>query len=380
MNRTVLSILAVRPSRIGGQEALCREITRQLGERGWRHVMCWADLPQGAVLDYLSLPNAGFEALSGTSELAWAPAKGVWSLLRKHRPAILHLHYTGFLSPYPWLGRLASVRRVMFTDQSSRPEGYEPRRAPAWKRMLWRGVNAHLDCVVAVSGYNRSDGVTMDLLPAERYHTIYNSVDLSRIRHTGHGGAFRRRFGIPEDRKVVLQVSWIIPEKGIEDVLEAARLVHLERNDVQFVLVGEGKERTAFTRMAQAMGLGNHVTFTGQIVDPLNEGVFEAPDIVCQLSRWQEAFGWVIAEGMAFCKPVVVSDAGGIPEIVEDGVSGYVVPRRDPQAAAQRMLHLLAHPERARKMGQAARQAVESKFELTQNVKRLIDLYHLSAL
>ena len=93
--------------------------------------------------------------------------------------------------------------------------------------------------------------------------------------------------------------------------------------------------------MAVQSGLSSHVTFTGVIEDPVAEGVYAAADVVCQLSRWEEVFGYVIAEAMASCRSVVGTRAGGIPELIEDGITGYLVERGNQVLAAERVRSLL---------------------------------------
>jgi glycosyltransferase involved in cell wall biosynthesis len=189
---------------------------------------------------------------------------------------------------------------------------------------------------------------------------------------------FRRRHSIPADRAIVVQVSWIIPEKGIVDLLETARLVIAQNPKVQFVIVGEGAYREQYTREAAAMGLGDHVTWTGMSRDPFGEGVFDAADVVCQMSRWEEVFGWMIAEAMAHGKPVVASRVGGIPELITDGVSGYLVDRSDVEAAATRIIDLLSDATLRESMGRCARETVSNKFDLRKNVTQLMTAYGFS--
>src|SRR5207253_6547869 len=129
------------------------------------------------------------------------------------------------------------------------------------------------------------------------------------------------------------------------DFLEMARLVCSRRDDVQFVLAGDGTQREQYMRDAAALGLADHITFTGLIDDPFGEGVFHAFDIVCQFSRWEEVFGWMIAEAMAHGKPVVATRVGGIPEVITDGVTGHLVDREDAPAMSERVLELLNDPE-----------------------------------
>jgi glycosyltransferase involved in cell wall biosynthesis len=208
---------------------------------------------------------------------------------------------------------------------------------------------------------------------------IYNGVDLSRVSSDPRRAIeFRRRHSIPADRAIVVQVSWIIPEKGIADLLKTARLVIARNPNVQFVIVGEGAYREQYTREAATMGLGDRVTWTGMSRDPFGEGVFDAADVVCQMSRWEEVFGWMIAEAMAHGKPVVATRVGGIPELIADGVSGYLVDRGDAEAASARVLELLSDPKLRAAMGQAARETVSDKFDLRKNVAQLMRAYGFS--
>jgi glycosyltransferase involved in cell wall biosynthesis len=141
------------------------------------------------------------------------------------------------------------------------------------------------------------------------------------------------------------------------------------------VLAGEGPCRQDYMARAQEAGIADHFTWTGLVEDPLASGVYAAADVVCQLSRWQEAFGWANAEAMTCSKPVVATRVGGVPEILEDGVSGYLVSRRQPAEAADRILHLLRDPELRHRMGASGRRKVETRFNLQRNVAELLELY-----
>jgi glycosyltransferase involved in cell wall biosynthesis len=105
------------------------------------------------------------------------------------------------------------------------------------------------------------------------------------------------------------------------------------------------------------------------------EGVYAASDVICQMSRWEEVFGYVNAEAMASCKPLVGTRVGGIPEVIEEGVNGFLVPRRDPQAAATKILALLKDAELRGRMGAAGRKMVEQKFSHKANIAQVIRLY-----
>jgi glycosyltransferase involved in cell wall biosynthesis len=233
--------------------------------------------------------------------------------------------------------------------------------------------------VICVSKYGYQCMTSFGLLPRDRFTLIYNGVDLSRVSVDAQRATeFRKRYSIADERAIVTQVSWMIPEKGIADLLEAARLVLRQNRNVQFVLVGEGANREQYMKDAAAMGLGDHITWTGMVDDPFGEGVFHAADVVCQFSRWEEVFGWMIAEAMAHGKPVVATRVGGIPEVVTDGVTGHLVERGDVRAMSERILDLLDEPEVRKLMGEAGQEAVSCKFNLRKNVAQLIDSYGVS--
>jgi glycosyltransferase involved in cell wall biosynthesis len=376
---TLVSVFGVEPRRIGGTETFARELSLQLGERGWQSVLCFLSEPTEDVRCFLDLPNTSLGVYATATDSTLKTTRNLAGITRDHRPEILHLHYTGFLNFYSWIARLQSVKKVFFTDHHSRSAGYIPGRAPLWKRGAARFINGPLTKVISVSNYGYDCMTAFDLLPRNRFQMIYNGVDLSRVKAKPQlASDFRRRYSIPAERVIVTQVSWIIPEKGISDLLETARLVTQRDRNVQFVVVGDGAYREQYLQDARAMGIEDRVTWTGMLRDPFNEGVFAAADVVCQFSRWEEVFGWMIAEAMAHGKPVVATRVGGIPELITDGVTGHLVNRGDTEAMSERLLTLLGDRELRARMGQAGRETVSEKFDLKKNVAQLISSYGIS--
>ena len=374
---TLVSVFGVAPQRIGGTETFARELSAQLGERGWQSALCFLSEPTEEVRRFLDLPNISLDIFSDSTNGHRRENK-LSRIIGRYHPEILHLHFTGFLSLYPWLARVRSVNKVFFTDHHSRPAGYVPARALMWKRAAARVINRPLTRVISVSNYGYRCMTTADLLPQSRFEMIYNGVDLSRIKADSLRALdFRRRYSIPPERTIVTQVSWIIPEKGISDFLETARLVTQQNRNVQFVIVGDGAYREQYMKDAAAMGIEDGVTWTGMVEDPFREGVFAAADVVCQFSRWEEVFGWMIAEAMAHGKPIVATNVGGIPELVSEGLSGFLVQRNDTAGAAEKLMRLLQDSELRREMGEAGRKLVADKFDLKTNVAQLIELYNL---
>jgi glycosyltransferase involved in cell wall biosynthesis len=373
---TLVSVFGVEPSRIGGTETFARELSQQLGRHGWQSVLCFESPPPPNVAEFLSLPNTRLEILKDVTDFNVGATKQLARILKQYKADVLHLHFTGFVGVLPWIARLSGVKKIFFTDHSSRPEGYVPGPAPLWKRSLVRVINAPITKVICVSKYGLRCLRGLELLPADRFELVYNAVDMRRVKPSSElRSEFRKRFSIPDEKQIVLQTSWIIPEKGIPELLEVAQRVVAQNDRVQFVIVGEGPYRERYMNDAREMGIGESVTWTGLMKDPFNEGVYDAADVVCQLSRWEELFGWMIAEAMAYRKPVVATRAGGIPELIVDGESGFLVERSEVEETSKKLLELLSDPKKQEEMGHEGHTIVDENFNLQTNVTQLIGVY-----
>lgn len=201
-------------------------------------------------------------------------------------------------------------------------------------------------------------------LPAERVVTIYNCVDLETFCPTIPNPALRTALGVATKAPLVGIVGQLAPWKGQRIFVEAATLVLRRCPDARFLIVGEampGMESYArrLRQDVERMGLGNRVQFLGFRQDIVD--IIGALDVLVNAS-WNESFGRTIIEAMALGKPVVAADAGGPIEAVVDGVTGRIVPPRDPHALAEAIGSLLASPSLREAMGRAGRQRAEALF------------------
>lgn len=354
-----------------------RELSRQLGDHGWGHILCFPEAPSEESKRFLALPNA--ELVVAPEVFAKSPvraARGFVRLLSRYRPNIVQVHFMGYISPFPWLARCGGVERFYFTDHGSRPVNFSSSRPPLWKRLATRIIVEPIAGVITVSDFNRRCQPFFRSFPEHRTVAIHNGVDLSRVSRREEAGLqFRRRFGIPGDKLLFTQVSWVIAEKGVLDFVACAGQVANTLPNAHFVMVGGGSLLGRCRQEAKDGNFEHRITFTGDLADPFSEGAFAASDVVCQLSVWQEAFGLSIVEAMAHGKPVLATRVGGIPEIVEDGVTGYLVNATDRSAIAERMLQLAGDGLLRRQMGIAGGQAVRSRFDLTDTVARHLALF-----
>jgi glycosyltransferase involved in cell wall biosynthesis len=191
-------------------------------------------------------------------------------------------------------------------------------------------------------------------VPAHQVQTVHSGVDLCRIDHAGEAPAL-----FPRGTLIVGTVGHLAGHKGHCYLLEATRyLLQLEPR-VGLVIAGDGALRPALEAQAVALGIADRVCFTGFRRDVL--ALMQQFEVFV-FSSYLEGLGTAILDAMAVRKPVVATRAGGIPEAVQDGVTGLLVPSRDPEPLARAILHLLRYPEQRRAFGEAGRKRVEHYF------------------
>lgn len=367
-------VFGLNPRRIGGIEVHTREVVAQLAERGCVAVLCFPEAPSPAVRQYLSLPNVRWEKISHPGQNTWQSSRDLAQIIRKYRPGLLHLQFTPMLSFAGWIARLNGVKKIVFTDHHSRPEGFVAAPQAAWKRAIARFLQAPVSAAVAVSDHNQRIIAGSDTFPASRVRRIYNGVDL--LRPNGNeGAAFREHYGIPAERILITQVAQMKQEKGVDDILLAAPLALAEQPNLHFAFVGDGRSAGKYAAQTRELGIEDHVTWTGLSVDPIAEGVFAASDIFCHPSRWQEAFGLVLAEAMSCGKPIVATTVGGIPEVVEDGKTGFLVPPGDLAALAGKLVWLARDAGLRESMGRAGRERAAARFDVRAVTRELMEVY-----
>jgi glycosyltransferase involved in cell wall biosynthesis len=227
----------------------------------------------------------------------------------------------------------------------------------------YRWLVNRADGVVCCSEFIRSQFLERIDFPESRTFVVTNGVDPSRFEH-GDGAALRRDLGIEPDTPVILFAGAITPEKGLLDLLRAASRLYLERN-LHILVAGsaalwalpgsEHDEEDQYTRLVRHAAAGLPVTWLGSVPSAAMPDVYAAADVFVCPSAWDEPFGMVACEAMAAGKPVIASMRGGLPEIVVDGETGFLVPSEHPAALGAALDRLLADPVRAAEMGRNAR-------------------------
>ena len=226
------------------------------------------------------------------------------------------------------------------------------------------------DVVIACSRYSCDVARHEYGVPEDKLAPVPEPIDL--VEWDRRFAAARR---LPRSGRVVLCVARMYPRKRVTDLLEAAVLLRRGIPEARVRIVGKGPEWELVARTHGELGLGETVALLGDVSREQLADEYVNADLFC-LPSVQEGFGIVFLEAMAAGLPVVACRAAAIPEVVEDGVTGVLVPPRDPRALAEAMRDLLGSPERRRVMGEAGRHAV-TRFTPERVAARLLEAVRL---
>lgn len=254
-------------------------------------------------------------------------------------------------------------RRVAVID--SEHSYMTPLASPALEPVR-RFAARRADCIVAVSEAQAQWLRAYLGGPPRRIEVVPNALDPADFESVSEGEKVRAEFGIPSDAPLILCVARLVKGKG-HDVLLSA----VEGLDVHLLLVGDGPERGTLEKTAQCPSLAGRVHFAG--TRPDTRPFLSAASVACLASR-SESQGIVLVEAMAAGLPVVASRVGGIPEVVEEGVTGHLVPPDDSVALAHALLEAMGDPAWRRRAGEAGRERVKRMFSIQDRARKIENL------
>lgn len=299
--------------------------------------------------------------LGMSAKWRWDALWRLYRLLRRERPTILHTWMFHANIPGRVLGRLAGIPIIV---SSERTMGMESQ----WRYGLNRMTDLWTDRVVCVSQQVADFVVKQVGIPQDKVVVIPNGIQMPDPEHLPVKRQARAELGLPPDQVLVGTVARLDRVKRLDALLHA--LTSLPQ--VYTVIVGEGPERAGLLALSEQLGLTGRVRFAGQ-----QEDVWPwltALDIFSLSSDW-EGMSNALLEAMAVGLPVVATAVGGTPEVVVDGVTGLLVPLRDPPALAEAVVRLLRDPDLRHRMGEAGRERVLQCFSVEQMVERTQALY-----
>jgi glycosyltransferase involved in cell wall biosynthesis len=365
----VLTLTRDAGAGVGGTEVLVYEFARRFDRETFRSYLCTTRRPLPERTEVVAEEKSRLEsdgvtvmALDRDSSWSLAPWASLYRLLRRERIDVVHSHMPRASVPGTVLARLARVPVVISHEHGSVLEGGKHVR-----KFLDRNVVARWsDLMLAVSESDRTNLIERERIPADRIRVFRHGIPLSQP-----SGDVRLQLA-PAGVPLVGAVGRLFPVKGYDDLIRAVGVLKQRGRTVRCVIAGDGPDRQRLAALIAELGLAGDVELLGFRSDVPD--LLRALDIAV-LSSHSEGGPLAIIEYMGIGAPIVATEVGGVPEIIEDGVHGLLVRPHDPSAMAKAIERLLQDPELARRLGAQARQRQRAEFDIDITVRRLEDLY-----
>ncbi len=320
---------------------------------------------EGALAGEIKKNGIPFSCLNAPRGWGLGALLAIYRRLSQNPVDILHTYLFGFHGVAGFPARLLKIPVLI----SSRREIAEWRKARhEWIENLG---NCFVDKVVCCSQAVREWTLDHERISAQKTLTIYNGIDQKRFE-SGDGLKIRREFNIPDEASVIGTVANFAPEKGYPYLLEMTSQVLEAYPQAWFLIVGSGPLEEEIKQKAKGLPHSNRILFAGSRPD--------VPDLISAMNVFvlasvREGFPNVLLEAMGLGKPVVATRVGGIPELIDAGRNGILVPPRDAQALAKAVIHGLKDPLNASRLGNEARRTIRENFSLDRMVNQYETFY-----
>lgn len=335
-----------------------KALAQRLVERGHRVIY----LPHGL---QVSIDDGNFHVRSFPSPRPTKPRDFVFlhKLVRKYQPdcmianfgAVNVMNIVGWLNRIPcrvdWYRTLSSQNEIDSTKATWKNAVFNCR-----KSLVYR-LASH---VVANSEETREDAIKVYRVKRSKSHTFYNSISDSV-------GALP--IAVQRDNLLIVCPGRLAPSKGQDVVIQALACLKLDGITPRVRFVGAGRSLDTYQALSEELDVKEQCTFVGSVPHEKMFHEMATAGITVVPSR-SEAFGLVNVESMSVGTPVIASAVGGIPEIIRDGVDGFLVPPDNPEALAEKIKVLLLNLALREQMGKSARQRFLDMFEQAKNVEQ----------
>lgn len=364
--KTILHLMGMNSTKYGGIEHYMLAVARLCNRQGYRTILQYEHPPKSAA--YLhNLEENGVELkIVPLRAGLGACIKRINRLIRAAKPEILVVHFTtrNMLYSAPLLARIWGVRKVIRLVHSL-GAAHIPRHP------LKQFAHARYDFVLGVS-----QAITDELLKSgvkpEVVATHYLGLFGTYRPNLQSGAKFRAELNIPPQAVVLGCIAFDSPLKGLDLLLEAFKDIHTGFPNVYLLIIGVNPATSSLPEQAARMGIADHIRWAG-IRD---EGwqLLNAVNIYVQPSR-SEGLPFTIMEAMALQLPVVATRAGGIPEAVIDGETGFLAGAITAKALAAALKRMLERPDIWKAMGQAGYRHYANNFRGEASAQKLVETY-----
>lgn len=302
--------------------------------------------------------------LAPRTEMDFTAAWRLGRVIKRLQPDVIHAH-----DPH---GVAMAALALSMNTSSGGPVLVASRRVDFHLKgnSLSRWKNRQVDCFICASEAIRQM-VIGDGIPADRVVTVHEGIDVERVVATPAVNVHEALW-LPHHAPLVGNVAALVPHKGQRYLIEAAHLVMKDIPDTRFVIFGEGELREHLEHLVHEHHLEKHVLLPGFRTDIL--GCIKGLDLFA-MSSVTEGLGTSLLDAMACARPIIATNTGGIPEVVEDGVTGVLVPPRDSAALARVIVQLLSDSDRRRQLAMAGFDRVRERFTVERMVAETMAVY-----
>jgi glycosyltransferase involved in cell wall biosynthesis len=355
----------------GSREEMHLRFSQALISRGVRPVLVFSeDIPQ-------ELRNK-YEAHGVEVAPAINYEKGIFNYYREigkvvktHSVTAVHIAFFNYFSLMPWLARLRGVRYIVYHERNPGVI-----RAKSWKRRLLqlRGRLATLPVtrVAAISQFIKEQLVEVGV-PERKISLVYNGVDARRyLPDPTAKEQLTKTFCIRQEEMILATLCYLKPHKNIDVVIEACQQLAKRGVACRLLVIGEGSMRREWEALAEKLGIADRIHWLGHVPDPIP--ILQGCDVFLMVSMG-EGFGLALAEAMACGTAVVAARSGALSEIVEDGMSGLLVPPRDAAALADAIEKLAKDENLRRQMAERAMERVRRHFTVEASIEKMMNVY-----
>jgi glycosyltransferase involved in cell wall biosynthesis len=344
----------------GGQSQVLQTV---IGLRAAGHRAALAANPEGELYRRMR-EGHDLYPVAPASDIDLSAAWTLSRILKQLEPNLLHAHDPRAVA--------TAATALSIVSPSPRPALVASRRAAfrIARNSFSRWKYSQVDLFVATCGAIR-DLLWQDGIGRERVAIVHDGVDVERIARLA-ATSVHAQFYLPAGAPVVGNVAALVPQKGHQHLVEAAALVVREVPDARFVIVGEGELREALERQVKEKHLERHIILAGFRTDVLE--LTKGFDIFA-VSPVHEGMCIALVDAMAAGRPAVGTRTGGIPEVLVDGETGFLVEPRDHKGMAAALVALLADDTLRRRMGEAGFARARERFTVDRMVRETAGVY-----
>ena len=302
----------------------------------------------------------------GRNKLDLLTILDVIKLIKKDKINLIHCHGYGSAN----FGRLAKI----FTHTPVVVHAHDDdSNYPLYQRLSDYILKGFTDKGIAVSEAVKKASIVKRKIPREKMIVLHNGIifDEFKIPNNIEIKEERKKWKLDEDTNVIGTIAKLRKEKGLEYLIKAVPRVLSAIPNSSFFIVGDGSLRNSLENLAKQLGIMKNITFTGFIENVST--ILSIFDLKV-LPSLTEGFGLVIVEAMAMGKPIIATDVGGVKEILTDGETGLLIPPKNPEVLADKIIYLLKNQEAAKKLGIKAKQE-SKKFDIRIQVEKLEEQY-----